>query len=50
MCACIDLTHMKVGIRNRFTGFNKTNNNIADIPAQFVLFFYFKTGIKQLLL
>ena len=50
MRTCVDLTHMKMGIRNRLTGFYDPNHNIADILTQFVLFFYFKTGIKQLLL
>ena len=34
MCTRIDLTHMKMGIWNRFTGFYEPNDNITDILTQ----------------
>ena len=45
----IYLTYVKVGIRNRLTGFYQSNNDIADILTCLIFLFYLKTGIKQLL-
>ena len=46
----IYLAYVKVGIRNRLTGFYQSDNDIADILTCLIFLFYLKTGIKQLLL
>ena len=48
MCTGIYLAYMKVGIRNRLTGFHKTYYDIADILTYLIFLFYFETGVKQL--
>ena len=45
----IYLAYVKVGIRNRLTGFYQSDNDIADILTCLIFLFYLKTGIKQLL-